>query len=505
MTMTTLRPNATVSNLAQPIGGDGTTANAWQLLLDDSDSTYMRVLNGDYFSMALDDFVLPAGDVIKAAAIRLRTAKESAEAVAQLYPYTPQPPFGQDIRQTVSWGVPTTTTIVTVTQAGITVAALDGLAVFVRNGSFFASVLRVYEMYVDVTHVEQPIVTAEGPTGTVDTTNQPVVEWSNTLDPDGGAQTTYQVKVFSDAEYLAGGFDPDTSVPTAGSEVTAGAVTSWQINEALPDDTYRAYVRVAQTVNGVLHWSDWDNVEFAILVDLPAAPTLTLTVDNENARIQIDLDDNAGDATTDYLEVQRSLDSGVTWETVRQLQAGRLTPVAGAFTLFDYEAPNGLPVEYRARALHDYSGLFAASAWVQDGAAWSSSAWWLKHPHLPELNVMVTVRSFPQVQRAGRFGAFQPLGATHAVVVSDTRGPVTGAITFAAATIGGQDELDLLLDQAATLLLQAPADERPPGYVQFHDSTRARIADWARADTVTEQLTFTAVAPPPGDVVAWPS
>ncbi|HTE61632.1 MAG TPA: hypothetical protein VK631_14870, partial [Solirubrobacteraceae bacterium] len=587
------------------------------------------------------------------------------------------------------------------------------------SGAHPGPIARVYEAYLDATYVTKPVVSADLPTGTVTNTNLPTVTWSNTLDSDGGPQTQYVVRVFTDAQYTAPGFSFLTDTPVANTgtgtgagHLVSGPVTSWQLNEVLPDDTYRAYVAIGQTVNGAAHFSDWAFTEFIVNVVLPGTPTLVATADNANGRIALAVIDVPGTASTDGFELERSLDAGTTWEAVRTLDAGSIdvpfvaetgvfasaadatshalvlpaptggiladdlllavvamdgnptmtwptgwteikdeagngsavrvacawyravggesgtitlttsasegggarilcirnasattapevsTGVSGAaananpdslnptgwgteptlwiaamgldgnvavtsgpsgyydfgntrwanasgagvatasllsvaasadpgafthvledsraftvgvrprnasLTVYDYEAPNGTTMQYRARSLHDYNGVWAASAWATDTEAWTSTSWWLKHPHRPDLNMAVRVRSFASKQRAGRQGVFQALGATHAIVVSDTRGPVTGTVAFRLDSIAEQDDLDALLDTVATLMLQSPSGQGGPDYVRFADQDRQRVVDWASAAQVFDALTFTAVASPTGDVaVAWP-
>jgi hypothetical protein len=500
MTVSTLRPDSTTSNTGTLTGG----ATAHAVLSDDSDASYAHYL-GQSSVVGLGDLTLPAGAVIKSVALRARSALFSGSA-NPLTLTVENVPWSLTGAVNVTWGVPTTVTFATRSAAGMTDAELDGATLRLSTSGVVGGI-RAHEAYVDVTHVALPTLTADvDPASPISTTNQPTITWVNTLDSDGGAQTRFEVKVFDDATYLGGGFDPDTSTPDVTSGETSSSAAEWQVDEPLADDTYRAYVRVAQTVNGVLHWSDWDFVEFDVAVDLPAAPTFTATADSANARIQLDFDDNVGDATTDFFEVQRSLDGGVTWETVRQLVAGHLTPSGGTFQLFDYEAPNGVETDYRGRALHDYgSGSFAASAWVTDAATWTSSDWWLKHPNRPALNTTVPIRSFQTVARAGRQGVFQPLGATHAVVVSDTEGPLAGTVVLRLDTTADQADLDALRAAVGpTLMLQSPPDEGGPDYLVILNRERTRVTDMAAAAPSFDALEFVQVDRPTGDVVAWP-
>lgn len=508
MTVSTLRPTGTTSNTGALTGG----ATAHAVLSDDSDATYVTFDTvGEAFRVTLGDLTLPSGAVIKGVAARIRSGLSSAGAsdtaitVSYAHPVDPPTGIAPSSSYAITWASIQTITGPSFSASGITDSNVDGEYINVVLATLTVGRnARIYEAYFDATYVEVPEVSADAPTGTVSDTNLPDVEWSNTLDSDGGAQTTFEVKVYTDAEYGAGGFDPDTSTPTATSGITTSSSTTWQVDETLPDDTYRAYVRVAQTVNGVLHWSDWDFTEFTISVALPAAPTFTATADNANGRITLAFDDNAGSATTDVFELQRSLDGGTTWETVRQLDAGYLTPSGGTASVYDYEAPNGTTRNYRGRALHNYSGVYAASAWVTDSEAWSSATWWLKHPHQPTLNASVTVREFPAVARAGRQGVFQPLGASYPVVVTDTRQSREGSVILRSDSFDDQDELDDLIDTGDTLLLQGPATAGWHAYIKVTNHERARTFNGQGASMVFEALSFVEVDSPTGDVVAWP-
>lgn len=686
MTVSTLRPNATTTHTGDLTGG----ATAHGVLSDDSDSSYTNLSSDELYLGGLGDLTLPAGAVIKSAAVRARVAKSG--------PNTPRlatalgVPGGGDTEVSVTWTTPTTVTTLTYTglSGAIADADIDAATLSIENDGSSGGLL-VYEAYLDVTHVAQPVVSADAPSGTVTNTNLPTVEWSNTLDTDGGAQTRYEVRVFTDAQYGAGGFDPAISTATDESGIVSSSATSWQVTTPLADDTYRAYVRVAQTVNGELHWSDWDNAQFDVDLDLPATPTLVATPDNPNGRIQLAITPGAGGAaSTDLYELQRSLDAGATWEHVRGLLADGLiatdTPVddftvdtSASYTLdsgagsvsvsggqlvpssnaakslrygsgtfshgdvtfkwtsgasvtgieigprvkrtasdtflylsltssalaikkvvsgtpttlattatspnvatpywlrlhvngnivtaelwtseptpegtptvtvshtlaggdiaafgvgvtggigiywdpnatderiddfthdaytassYDYEAPNGVETDYRVRALHDYDGSYAASAWATDDATWASDVWWLKHPTRPDLNEQVNVSGYDGGQRAARQGVFQPLGATYPIVVTDTRMSASGVLTLRSDSTSGRDALDTLLDTLATLLVQGPvADGEPDRYVRLGDHGRGRISGRSTAPQRSETLGWVQVASPSGVVEGWP-
>lgn len=318
MTVVTTRPDSLLgSSGSPPVTGAATIVDA---LSDDSDSSYVTTAAGSSsWEVGFDEPVLPTGSLVTRVSARLRCAVTTAskEYATQV--------SGMDVRPTVNWTTPTT---ITLTPAGASSMAmpaasldawLSGVYALLVPGSGTGAIvqLKSYEAFFDVALVEQPEVAVSAPTGTITTTNKPLTSWANTLDSDGGAQSRYEVKVYSAAQYGAGGFDPDTSTPTVSSGQLSGAATSWQMTATLPDDTYRAYVRSGQTVNGTAHWSDWDYEGFVIDVAVPDAPALTVTGLDAHGCVQLDMSEQGSGPSTDAFELQRSLDGGLTWEPVR--------------------------------------------------------------------------------------------------------------------------------------------------------------------------------------------
>lgn len=217
----------------------------------------------------------------------------------------------------------------------------------------------------------------------------------------------------------------------------------------------------------------------------------------------------AGVATTDRFEVQRSTDGGVTWTAVRTTDGddGIIdTGVPVSATVYDYEAPNGTATQYRARALHDYAGVDAASAWATASTTWSSAAWWLKHPNEPALNLALpggvgepALKSYAEVRRAARQGVFQAMGASLAIVVSDTRAGAAGTIVLLLRSVASQNALNALLDTLDTLLLQGPVSHgHADRYVRFGDHTSLRLIDNANSLVTTETLPWVETEMPAG-------
>ena len=506
MTVVTTRPNATVANSGFAATG---AASRHAALNDDSDSSYITGVTGDSLTLGFAEPTIPAGGLVKAIYLRLRVAKsgavnQSAKFTALIYPAgVAGPAVGIVAGTNVTWNTPTTINA----SSGVFAATPSDLVALLQETDGHADT-RIYEAFFDTQYVAKPVVTPSLPTGTLTTTNLPAVQWANTLDADGGPQTHYVVKIFSAAQYGAGGFDPATSTPTASTvTVREGADTSWTPTVVLPNATYRAYVWVAQTVNGVAHWSDPAYTGFVINASLPAVPdTPVLTAEPVNGRIKVHVEGNSGSATTTHLEVQRSED-GTTWEPLRLLTDTAGVIAGTSADLYDYEAPNGTVMSYRVRAHHTASDLVVASAWATVAAgSWSSSDWWLKCPESPTLNQVVTPHSIPSYQRPARQGVFQPLGRADTVIVADKRGAPRGTLALDIDTYAQAVAIDELLDAQLPLLLQAPPQHHwPDRYIWFGDQDRARWIDKAWIEPVVDTLAWFEVLPPPGVIDGWPA
>ena len=204
----------------------------------------------------------------------------------------------------------------------------------------------------------------------------------------------------------------------------------------MAEDTYRSYSRVAQTVNGELHWSDWHSEDFDVDVSNPALVSVTATEQSADARNMIEVaTDPGGDVSADYVDFEASYDGGETWRPIRTIPGlGRVEVESDEAIAWDWEAPNGSEMTYRVRAVHDFgSGAESYSEWMEDTATWASDSIWLKHPTIPTMNYEVAFgefKSFPGWTREGRRGVHQPLGASYPVVVHDTRIAEAGELSI---------------------------------------------------------------------------
>lgn len=501
MSVLTLRPNG-VWSLSPSVTLVGASIDG--AVADDSDATYVEFDGAEYVLWQLGDLALPAGAVIKSAAVRARLAAVSGPSPAAVAGALEAPDTTAYVTDSV---VVSSTTPTTFSYASSstppTDPQMDAARVRIRGysgGAFF----RVYAVYVDVVYAARPTLVVTLPTGTVTDTNLPLVSWTPTFDADAGSYSSWSLFIYSAAQYGAGGFTPGTSAATyghgAGDTTGAGAATSHQMTEPLVNGTYRAYVKVGRS-DSILapHESDWAYSEFTINVALPAVPTITVTAESSSGRNKIVLASNAGAATTDVLDLERSLDGGTTWVPVRH-EGGLVARVVGTSgTWYDYEAPNGVQVLYRARALHNYSGLYAASAWTQNSATWSSTSWWLKNPADPSLNQAVTLVTYGDVVKAARQGHFQPVGSSTTITVRDTRASAAGASTIRTNTTAERDAFEAVAELSATLLFQGPlAAGEPDRYISVGDMSAARLIENINHSRRTHTMPWVEVEQPPG-------
>lgn len=127
-------------------------------------------------------------------------------------------------------------------------------------------------------------VTVTGPLASVTTTSRPTVTWS-VFDAEGDAQERYEAKVFTAAQYGAGGFDPSTSASTWGSgeQISADARSHAVGIDLVTGTTYRAYVRVRSAGQ----WSPWAFRAFTVSITPPSAPTVVVTPEPVLSRVRL--------------------------------------------------------------------------------------------------------------------------------------------------------------------------------------------------------------------------
>ena len=174
---------------------------------------------------------------------------------------------------------------------------------------------------------------------------------------------------------------------------------------------------------------------------------------------------------------------------------------------YDYEAPNGHPTSYRARAVtlftteDELSAAASEWAYTETPVAWESDTYHLKHPSRPSLNMAIGLASpaTDGVQRGSRNGRHQALGSTEAVLVMDTREAESGTIRFRCDTDEEQNALRVLADENVPLLFQCRAgDHEPDRWLVLGSQTSERMIDKAWFEGRWVSFEWVAVASPVG-------
>lgn len=428
MTTTTLRPYVTTGDWS-PTGGGS--------MADDSDASYMALANSyQYGEARFDTSSIPfttAGVMVKSLTIRTRGRTNGAvQCYVGVTAYTSlgralitrgdsyQFPFANLFFSDYSTGQ----RVASLTQAdgyvGVTFHPLN--TVGASNQPWTS------EMYLDIVYIYPPVVTLSAPTGTYTSTSAPPLTWTY-FSADSLPQTAYRYLIYRDDQYGASGFVPGTTPADYDSGVIFSAVKGVNLYPR-PNDTYRVYLAVAQTVNGQLQWSLWSAASalanYVIAITPPATPTVTPTADNTLAKINLAISGaGAANSVLDVYELQRSFDGGTTWEQVRSDRTGGfLENVSGARTWYDYETANGQAVVYRARTItYDTFGFTQVGAWSSTSASvsWASSSTWLKVVTRPDLNRTISIQELGEESFEVPFGTFQGLGSDQAVVISGVR------------------------------------------------------------------------------------
>lgn len=154
----------------------------------------------------------------------------------------------------------------------------------------------IYDIWFEIEGNDWPTATVTAPTGTIyPGVSGPKVTFTySDLAAESDPMLQYQIKIFSAAQYGAGGFSPDTSASTWDSGIVqqyaaAGSSLSIQTTANLVSGTtYKAYVLVWQTVDSRVSSSGWAiGPTFVESILAPAQPTLTATADDANRRITL--------------------------------------------------------------------------------------------------------------------------------------------------------------------------------------------------------------------------
>lgn len=458
----TLRPYAT--------SGDWTAGLSGQLN-DDLDTTYLYFSNQYQYGEArfnTNQIPWAINVAVKSIKVRARTALLSpGNAFVQVTAFTGTGRALISSGDSYFFNIVDTSIVERSTGDRVaTLAQVEGDIVVILHPTSGADKFpEITELYLDVVALYPPSVTVNTPSGTYTTTSSPPL-WFTYFSQEGLPQAAYRYLIYRDDQYGASGFVPGVTAADYDSGIVYGTANRVNLYPRV-NDTYRVYVAVAQSVNGQLQWSPWvpqtatNFGNYVINITPPAAPTVTATADSANARIQVSIAGaGAASSVQDTYELQRSADSGVTWEVVRSDTAGGvILSVGGARITYDYESANGQSVIYRARTTTiDTIGNVLVGAWSSSSTptSWSSTGSWLKVATRPELNMQVTVEEYGEESFPINQGVFQGLDSDTAVTVTGIRRSLPdGSIIFLASTAAERTALKAILATGETVLMQA--------------------------------------------------
>lgn len=297
-TTTDLRPSGTVAFNLHSIGGGAASLHA--ATSDNSDATYTFPTGlGNYEYLDIGTTTLAANERVEQVRAGVRNRVNVLGKYADYHQRFVDPVTGIETPAIVQWASDSSVRTdwlawqtrdpngATWTQALIDRLQLRMAGVTHADGAY--EYPRFYELYVRVQIDTRPVVDTLV-AGAIDS-SQPTVTFRWT-DTDGDPMVKRQVKVYSLAQYTAGGFNPDTSAATWDSGQVTASLSAGQTSTPVKvgvtlaaGTTYRFYVRGARDFMGVDTWyADWANVTFTTSVSLPEVPTLSATADNVLSR-----------------------------------------------------------------------------------------------------------------------------------------------------------------------------------------------------------------------------
>lgn len=398
------------------------------------------------------------------------------------------------------------------------------------------ALINVFEAWLDWIYVQKPFAGITAPVdGSTITTNRPTFNTGCYYDQDGDRPTNWQVKVYLDS----GSPDPDT---TPGAVIDSGVLETvggsgglltgqtFRDNEnSLTNANHIAFVRFAQVVHGNLFWGDWVQSQFTVDAPAPGIPDVTLTPQPAQGRMRLVVQGHQGDATNVFLDIQRSIDGGVTWEGLRTDTADEqgnpgyvfalgniadLTPSGdpAPVNAYDYEGGNGQMVSYRARGVYvnffvpDSDTTFSPWSDKQTDAWEDDTADWIKNPVNPAENFQPVLQAYNGYSAQARQGVIQPLGARLPIVVTDTRAGATGSVKILCQSDEERAVLDRLVGSNDPVLLQvSPTEHAPDRYMVLGDRTQTReTVDKGYVPYTSDEFQWTEVEKPFG-LLTWDS
>lgn len=495
MATVTIRPDAILSST-------GVSSGSLASVNDASDATWLGFGAGGQVVLSMANPTLPATAQVKQVKLsyKVQTGAGTAFVTSRLYVSWPSGAY-----KAFGYGYIATTTVKTFvapTQASNpknnpwTAADCNNIAVAV----FANPGLRLIDVWCDIIYNVAPVVTVTAPTGTLTTTTRPTVTWSYT-DADNNAQERYWAKVFSQPQYSAGGFNPDTSPAVWDSgEVMSDASGAPVTNNLANTTAYRAYVKASDKGSSG-RYSAWAFAAFTTSVPIPASPTVAVA-GNPDLSVTLTV---TGVTAGNGVVVERSDDGANTWHPVRGSYGWIAT--AGTWIANDYECPANKQAQYRAWQWNtDGAGdVFSSNNSATATILLSCSKLLILDPLNPGSAFPISLRDNLKVTSPRAEQVFDPLGSPTAVVLVDaTPGGDRIALPLQFKTDTAYRQFMVL--RAAGTVLRLLTDTVDQWYVQLTDAPETETqASPDRLSRPYRTLDLTAVAvDPPVDLTPAP-
>lgn len=295
----------------------------------------------------------------------------------------------------------------------------------------------------------------------------------------------------------------DTIWTASGTNVTYNVTLS----DALGNGTYKIYARaIRHRENEGTYPDPWTKTSvpapadqygawssaatLTMNVSPPAAPSVAVTADQVNDRqtVGVTLGAKGTWDTAVTIDVQRSTDQA-TWTAVRGA-TGLSATWSATTTVYDYEAPRGVAVYYRARTNATSASNTYTSAWSTAANATIAAADWnLKCPENVALNILnLQVTGNPTENMTEELGVFRALDRRYPVVVSGVLGGWDGELNIITSTDAAWTALKAILEAQKVLLLESPFGWSK--YIRVIDGAKTTIQGTATTPRRTVTLSY---------------
>jgi len=363
----------------------------------------------------------------------------------------------------------------------VAAAAAGLLGIAVDDGHAYTDSNRDYisELSADVYYAARPTASvATTPSSPISTTSFPTFDvdvsalieaWQDNV---GAATTTdcvYELKVFTAAQVAAGGFDAAVTAPywsaggTAPLDYDDGTTPSTvapsvACDAVIANGSYYVYVRATRTFAAALPGA-WTSLAFTVAIAPPTAPSISAVKDDANQRVAVTVTPNASSgASGPLVSLQRTSDGGATWRAVHGAAS-----VPGAFgtpvVIYDYTAPRGVALTYRAQVVATVSSQQLATVWASSAVSGTLAAagWNLKVPDAPAMNMLgALIAKDPEFTQTEDVAEFNVVGRTYPVIVSMALHGIDGGFDMQTRTEAEWTLLQALMRTRGALFLESP-------------------------------------------------